>query len=45
MDISSLLGTLGETLANLGIDFDAIAAALQPVLEQIMAVVGPILGL
>ncbi|MGN0571422.1 MAG: hypothetical protein ACI4K9_04500 [Candidatus Fimenecus sp.] len=40
MDITSLLDTLLQTLADLGIDFDAIGAALEPIISQIMGLIG-----
>lgn len=45
MDIASLLGSLMDTIANLGIGPEKILEALNPILEQIMSVLGPILGL
>lgn len=44
MDIASLLGSLLDTLANLGIDVESIQAAIEPIIEQIMALLGPIIG-
>lgn len=40
MDLGSLLGTLMETLASLGIDLDAISAVLEPIFSQILGLIG-----
>lgn len=40
MDIGSLLGTLVETLTNLGLPMEQIGAFLEPIISTIMGFIG-----
>ena len=40
MDIGSLLGTLMETLASLGLPVEQIGAFLEPIISAIMGFIG-----
>lgn len=42
--LSGILEAVMGILANLGIDFDAISAALEPITSQISGIIGGIIG-
>ncbi|MGN0520686.1 MAG: hypothetical protein ACI4LB_08090 [Candidatus Fimenecus sp.] len=45
MDIGSLLGTLMDTLASLGIPVDSIMATVEPILQTIISTIGTMIGM
>ena len=38
--LGGIMNTIMDTLANLGIDTEAISAALEPIISQIMGLIG-----
>ena len=38
--LGGVMNTIMETLANLGVDTEAISAAIEPIIAQIMGLIG-----